>query len=108
KTDDPRSDAYEPGETVGPESVAPGTVTVSPSKDGTGETDTQPSPGDSRETVGDGQTLTRATPLATPSNPAPECLIAPPWLDKPGGVRLTTRTCHTHGIRPKRVRADRA
>ncbi len=38
----------------------------------------------------------------------PECLIAPPWLDKPGGVRLTTRTCHTHGIRPKRVRADRA
>lgn len=69
QADDPRSDAYEPGETVGPESVSPGTVTVSPSKDGTGETDTQPSPGDSRETVGDGQTLTRATPLATPSKP---------------------------------------
>ena len=57
---DPLSDAYTARETVSQFSAHPDRVTVSRPKNGDGETDTQPYPGDSRETVGR-QSDTRAT-----------------------------------------------
>ena len=52
--EDPRSDLYRPS---GDSRDAEAPVTVSVSYRGRRETDTQPSPGDGRETVGDGHTL---------------------------------------------------